>query len=261
MKLENKMSEIEVLENLTKRIEELEKILGISNKKSEVLKTEDSGKIFEKAICLAFNIDYVGKYKYSLEDAEKLSLRLTKLKDLFPSCIHSAEKGSRYDFTSIELFEGNYKYLSAKSTKRGIGKVAPQVIGQATPEKFCDLLSIPYSGMKELKKYFQTNIEKILPFMLKYTFDCSNVYYHLEKDTIQFITLKTEINWDLFEYSWSCDYNKWKNSTILKIKVKDKFLNLCEFQFHTKSRKNMANRWFYQNLLTIFKDHFEIVDL
>lgn len=256
---------------LKKRIEELEIIINNYLKKKETpkedlitydgLKTEDSGKIFEYAICLAFGIKYDGIFKYSEEEARKLSLRLTKLNELFPICEHIASKGSRYDFKSIERYESKYLYLSAKSTKKGHGKVAPQVIGQASPEKFCSTLDIEYSGIKELKKYIQTNIEKILPYMVKYTFDCSNVYYHLENKTIQFITLKKEIDWTLFEYTWTCDYNKWKNSTILKIKVGEKYINLCEFQFHTKSRKNMANRWFYQNILTIFKDNFEIIDL
>ena len=32
-----------------------------------VLKTEDTGKMFEMAICYAYGIEYNGKYKYSME--------------------------------------------------------------------------------------------------------------------------------------------------------------------------------------------------
>jgi hypothetical protein len=272
-KTEISLDDIKKLEDQIDELEkELNKLLLISKSKEEVkeevkekveeetkptLKTEDSGKIFEKAITLAFDIEYDGPYKYSIEDAMKMKDRLTKLNDHFPKCVHTAKKGARYDFTSIE---GN-KHLSAKTTKKGDGKVAPQVIGQATPEKFCSVLGLEYKGIKELKQYIQENVPTILSEMVKYTFDCTNVYYHVEKNTIELITLKSEIDWSKYTYKWTCDYNDWKNSSVLKIEIGGVFVNLCEFQFHTKSRKNMANRWFYQNILTHFKECFDIVEL
>jgi len=59
------------------------------------LQTEDTGKMFEMAICLAYGIPYDGKYKYSMELPEKLKPRLSKLIDIFPKCRHTAKKGGR----------------------------------------------------------------------------------------------------------------------------------------------------------------------
>ena len=36
------------------------------------IKTEDTGIIFEKSICMLYNIEYDGKYKYSIDEAEKI---------------------------------------------------------------------------------------------------------------------------------------------------------------------------------------------
>jgi len=44
---------------------------------------EDLGKIFEKAICLLFDIDFDGNYKYSLEEAINLKIKLLDLRKYF----------------------------------------------------------------------------------------------------------------------------------------------------------------------------------
>lgn len=228
------------------------------NMKKKILQTEDTGKKFEMAICLAYGIAYNGKYKYNIEDSEKLKERLYKLKDLFPMCIHTAKQGGRYDFTSIENDE---EHLSAKSTKKGVGKVAPQIIGQSQPKKFCDIINITYSTIPELKKYIQNNIINILPYLVKYTFDCPNLYYNKEHNTIRFIKLISEIEWNKYEYAWTCSWNEWKNSSTLKIVKENKKISLVEFQFHSKNRNNMAIRWFYENFLQIFKNNLNIIKL
>lgn len=66
------------------------------------LKTEDTGKIFEKAICDAYGIPYDGPFQYSQADVDKLTPRLKRLvtDNLFPMCAHTASKGARYDFTT-----------------------------------------------------------------------------------------------------------------------------------------------------------------
>ena len=211
------------------------------------------------AICLAYDIPYDGTYKYSMEVPEKLKPRLSKLVELFPKCFHTASKGSRYDFTSID----KKMHLSAKSTKKGVGKVAPQVIGQAQPEKFCSILNIEYTNNLNLKQYIQTNITTILPILLQYTFDCPNIFYNKSNDTIKYITLIKPIDWNLYNFIWSCNWDKWKNSSLLKIKYtkSDKYISLVEIQFHTKSRTNMAIRWCYETLLDIFKENFNIIHM
>lgn len=236
-------------------IESIEK-LAIKNIKK--LATEDTGKIFEMAICLAYGIHYDGKYKYSMETPEKLKTRLAKVVELFPMCSHTAKRGARYDFTGVA---DETKHLSAKTTKKGVGKVAPQVVGQSQPKKFCEIIGIPYTTNTDLKAYMQTNILSILPILVSYTFDCPNIYYNEEKNTIRFITLTTPIEWAKYTFKWTCDWSKWSNSSTLKVVVEEKEVALLEFQFHTKSRTNMAIRWCYENFLTIFKQNLSIIDI
>jgi hypothetical protein len=219
--------------------------------------TEDTGKIFEMAICLTYRIPYVGKYKYSMDSALILKERLHRLVDLCPMCRHTAEKGSQYDFTGIKETD----HLSAKSTKGGVGKVAPQVIGQCQPQKFCEIVGIEYTTNRNLKEYIQTNKLTILPILVSYTFDCPTVYYNRQEDTIRYITLNKDIEWDKYNFRWTCDFNKWKNSTTLKVVTQEREFAILEFQFHTKSRTNMAIRWFYENFLTLFNDNLSIIKL
>lgn len=220
--------------------------------------TEDTGKMFEMAICLAYGIEYDGKYKYDMEFPRSLLPRLAKLPELFPKCTHSAKRGSRYDFTCIE---DPTMHLSAKTIKKGSGKVAPQVIGQAQPQKFCEELGIPYTDVPTLKSYIQTNITAILPHLVSHTFDCPNLYYHQEENKIWFIQMVKEIDWSRMSYEWTKTGDEWNNSSTLKIRTSRGFVALVEFQFHSSSRTNMAVRWCYENLLDIFRDNFSITIL
>lgn len=220
--------------------------------------TEDTGKMFEMAICLAYGIEYDGKYKYDMELPRSLLPRLAKLPELFPKCTHSAKRGSRYDFTCIE---NPAMHLSAKTIKKGSGKVAPQVIGQAQPLKFCEELGIPYTDVPTLKNYIQTNITTILPHLVSHTFDCPNIYYHQEEDKIWFIQMVKDIDWSRMSYEWTKTCDDWNNSSTLKVRTSRGFVALVEFQFHSSSRTNMAVRWCYDNLLDIFRDNFSITAL
>ena len=223
------------------------------------LKTEDLGKIFERAICLAYGIDYDGKYKYGLEAPTALAPRLAKLTELFPACTHTAKRGARYDYTAT----GDAGlHLSAKTTK-GNGKVAPQVVGQAQPAKFCEVLGIPYTDVAALKAYLQSNVTAVLPGLLAHTLDSPTVYYNEATKTIRYITLKegVAIPWDSFSYTWSCSAVTWANSSVVKIVVDGKAVPLMEFQFHSKSRTNMAVRWCFEEFLVLFKDYLVVVDL
>lgn len=222
------------------------------------VKTEDTGKQFEMAICLAYETQYDGKYKYSMENPKILKQRLAKLLVLIPKCIHTAKKGARYDFTSST---DETIHLSAKSTKKGVGKVAPQVIGQAQPKKFCKIIGIPYTTNTELKEYIQTNILSLLPVLVNYTFDCPNIYYNQEKNTIRFITLIKTIEWDKYKFKWTCNWNEWNNSSTLKVIVDEKEVTLLEFQIHSKTRTNMAIRWCYENFLSIFEQNLCIIHM
>jgi hypothetical protein len=242
-------------------------INNITQSQSKI-KTEDTGKEFEMAICTVCEIPYNGPYKYTMELAELLKDRLVKIKSLFPNITHTAEKGARYDFTASDPTDlSKFIHLSAKTSKKGIGKVAPQVIGQAQPQNFCDIIGQTFTDIPILKQYIQENIIQILSILSDYTFDCPNIYFRKDKNTLKYIILETPIDWNKYEYIWTCDYNNWKNSTTLKIREKidnqldKKYIPILEFQIHTKSRTNMAIRWFYDNILDIFSDSFRIQNL
>ena len=219
------------------------------------VRTEDLGKMFEKAICLRFGIAYNGIYKYSLEDAQRVAGLMGKLPELYsPVCAHTASGGARYDFTGVS------GQLSAKTSKAFHGKVAPQVIGQPQPQKFCDTLGIPFTSVPELKMYIQTNIVSVLPVLVEHTFDCHNLYYNKAKGSIRLVRLVKPIAWGSFTYKWTKDALVWANSSTLKVVGADgKAVPIVEFQFHSKSRTNMAVRWCYDSLLDYFADHFDVV--
>ena len=227
-----------------------------STEPKPVIKTEDLGKMFEMAICLAFNTQFDGKYKYGMDFPTSLAPRLAKLAQLFPACTHTAKKGARYDYTSTD---GTH-HLSAKTTKKGVGKVAPQVIGQSQPKKFCEIVGVEFSTIPILKEYIRGNVQHILKILLEHTFDCPNVYFNQEKNKILHIVLATPIVWENYQYKWTNDWIATGSST-LKILVDGAEIALVEFQFHTKSRTNMAIRWFYENFLAVFKNNLAITDI
>ena len=235
-------------------VEQMQPVVEVKKK----LLTEDLGKMFEMAICLTFYIPYDGKYKYGMELPEQLKLRLAKLTELFPMCSHTAKKGARYDYTSID----GTQHLSAKTNKKGkkIGRVAPQVIGQAQPQKFCDILGIEFVSIEALKQHIQANTLAILPILTEHTFDCSNIYFNENNNTIQYIVLSTPIEWETYQFRWTNDWTKTGSST-LKIVIDGKETALVEFQFHSGGRSNMAVRWFYDNFIDVFKKNLTITHL
>jgi hypothetical protein len=85
---------------------------------------------------------------------------------------------------------------------------------------------------------------------------CSN---NQQEDTIRYIILNIPIEWDKYNFKWTC--NEWNNSSTLKVIVEEKEFALIEFQFHTKSRTNMAIRWCYENFLTIFHPNLCIIPM
>jgi hypothetical protein len=234
-----------------------EHVQPVTEVKKKLL-TEDLGKMFEMAICLTFNIPYDGKYKYGMELPEQLKQRLAQLVELFPMCSHTAKKGARYDYTSID----GTTHLSAKTNKKGkkIGRVAPQVIGQAQPQKFCDILGIELTTIPDLKEFIQANINVILPVLTEHTFDCPNLYFNQNNNTIQYIVLSSQIEWETYQFKWTNDWKKTGSST-LKIVIGCVETALVEFQFHSGGRSNMAIRWFYDNFINIFKNNLTITNL
>jgi hypothetical protein len=221
------------------------------------LQTEDTGKEFEMAICVAANTPYVGPYKYTMATAERLRSRLTALVKTFPPFVHTASRGSQYDFTGRD--DPSF-HLSAKTVKKTGGKVAPQVIAQVMPAKFCQIIGIPYTNDADLKQYIQSHVPSVLDLMMKYTFDCTNIFYNKQKDSIQTIVLRRPIVWKRYAFAWTRACEVWGNSTTLKVITNNENkVSIAEFQFHN-TRKNMAIRWNYEAFVAAFADHFEVTN-
>lgn len=252
LKLETNMAE--ALAILKKSNDKLPKLNSkdIINKKK--VSTEDLGKIFEKAICLLYEIVFDGNYKYSLEDAITIKDKLHKLLIIFPHKLkHIAKNGNKYDFVSIDGI-----YLSAKTTKKN-GKVCPQVIGQPTKKKFCEFFGIDsHYNLNEIKNYIETNINTFLEIYALNTFDCPMVYYNKHKNIILFIKLKESINWTNHNilFSHNIKNKKWNESSNINING----ISIGEFQIHNH-RDCIKFRWSFEKLLNMFNNNFEIVDL
>lgn len=222
--------------------------------KNKKILTEDLGKIFEMAICILYEIKYDGKYKYSIEEAETLSKRIVKLREILPyNILHTAKNGSQYDFMNIE----NDIKLSAKTTKKD-GKVCPQVIGQPSKKKFCEYFNLDSNtDLQSIKNYIENNIHKILNVYFNYTFDCPIIYYNKKKDLVYYIKNINEIEWDKHEIEFSHIKKQkiWNESSCISIKN----ITIGEFQVHNH-RDCIKFRWVFENLLKIF-DSFEIITL
>lgn len=205
---------------------------------------------------MAYGTPYVGPYKYDLEKPAALAPRLAALVAMVPACVHTAARGARYDFTTVT----GDKHISAKTSKRRGAKVAPQVIGQCQPAKFCELVGAgPFVDVPTLKHWIQTHVADVLPVLAAHTFDCLNVYWNAETDAIKVVRLREPIDFAATAgtWTWTCAADAWANSATLKFRG----IALVEFQFHTASRTNMAIRWCYDNFLTLFRDHLDITEL
>lgn len=235
--------------------------IALTNVPQKKVVTEDLGKIFEMAICLLYGIHYDGKYKYSLEEATKLKDRIISLQPIFPYELkHTAKNGNKYDFTGA-IDES--VQLSAKTTKKD-GKVCPQVIGQPSRKKFCDVFGldigkIDVSGnMDEVKQFIETNVSAMLEIYVQNTFDCPIVYYNKHKDKLLFVQLKNPIVWTTYDVSFShvVKNKKWNESSSISVNG----TTIGEFQVHTH-RDCIKFRWSFEKLLDLFSDHFEITNL
>ena len=219
--------------------------------------TEDLGKIFEMAICLYYEIDYDGHYKYSLQEAQILKNKLSNLKSVFPYNIkHCAKGGSKYDF---ECIDDPTIHLSAKTTKKD-GKVCPQVIGQPSRKKFCEFfdLDVHNVSLEQIKLYIINNIAHMLTVYCTHTFDCPLLYYNNHSNKLAFIVYKEHINWSnsTIQFSHNIKNKLWNESSSISING----VTIGEFQVHN-NRDCIKFRWCFEKLLAMFGQHFTIVDL
>lgn len=237
-------------------IEEDEPTIKVEMSAQKKVLTEDLGKIFEMAICLLYEIEYDGKYKYSMEEANNIKCKLHKLKEVFPFKLkHVAKNGNKYDFVSVNDDKIN---LSAKTTKKD-AKVCPQVIGQPSKKKFCEFFGIDsHYDLEQIKNYIEMNVKSLLEIYALNTFDCPIVYYNKHKNIILFVKSKESINWTNYNVSFShiTKNKKWNESSSIIIDG----ITIGEFQIHNH-RDCIKFRWSFEKLLNLFNDNFEIVDL
>jgi hypothetical protein len=216
--------------------------------------TEDLGKMFEKAICLLYNIPFVGPYKYGDDIPTKLIPKIQKIVDLFPVSEHTAANGFRYDFKSADG-----KYLSAKTTKKD-KKVCPQVIGQPTKKGFCESFGLPTDSSNDtIKEYISNNLKSMLTKYFHHTFECDIVYYNRNTDSVLYVRTKEPINWDSvnLDFSHIRKNKKWNESSTIYLVKNDETYTLGEFQVH-KHRNCIKFRWNFENVLSLFPDNFEV---
>lgn len=248
--------------NVLKKVKKIlivEKDQPIVEEKIKIQKkvlTQYLGKIFEMAICLLYEIEYDGKYKYSLEESEIIKDKLYNLKNVFQFKIkHIAKNGNKYDFVSIDDDKIN---LSVKTTKKD-AKVCPQFIGQPSKKKFCEFFGIDLLyNLEQIKEYIEMNIKYLLQMYVLNTFDCPIVYYNKHKNIILFVKLKESIKWENYDISFShvIKNKKWNESSCIIIDG----ITIGEFQIHNH-RNCIKFRWLFEKLLNLFKDNFEIIDL
>jgi len=221
---------------------------------TSTVQTEDLGKKFEMGICLLYGIPYDGKYKYSMEEAEKIRDRIAPLLNIFSHQIrHTAKNGSQYDFTGLH---DETIRLSAKTTKKD-GKVAPQVIGQPSRKKFCDVFGIAdTSNLEEIKSYIEVNAQLMLEKYFDTTFYCPILYYNQHKDIVQFIRLVSKVDWSSQVIQFTKTGAAWNESSSIKIGK----VTIGEFQVHNH-RDCIKFRWSFEKLIELFKESFEIVNL
>lgn len=214
-----------------------------------IVNTEKIGKIFEMAICTLFNSKFNGEYKYSIEEAEKMSIRISKLKTFISSCEHIGKK-DEYDFKT------NNGYLSAKTTKSS-DKICPQIIGQPSKKVFCKHFKLPETSTNDdIKKYIIKNTSSLLDEYIKNTFHCSLLYYDTLKDKVLYINKKKDIKWINSNLSFSRNLEDWNESSTLKYNDE----TIGEFQIHT-GRSGIKFRWNLYKLLGLFKNNFDVLYL
>jgi len=221
-------------------------------KNEGVLVTEDLGKIFEKSICMLYNIPYIGPYKYGNERPMLLKDRIKGLVDIFPMLTHTAAKGALHDFTSTD----STLHLSAKTSKKKDGKVAPQKIGQPTKKKFLEYFGLPLDMTNsDIKIFIQRDIVRILNEYFKYTFDDKIIYYNEARDVAMFVEKVNNVVFDpeLIEFGCIRKDKEWNESNILFYNN----IKIGEFQIH-RNRSCIKFRWFFENMLALFPDNFKI---
>lgn len=179
---------------------------------------------------------------------------------------HVAEKQNPVDF----LLE-DATTLSVKTNQRGLGKVAPQTIGQPTSktyfEYFDDYLDIEvpemYADKVKLFKEISINeIDTVIRHYLDNLFECEHLLYfydildrsgRINRNYKYLYVKKRTINLDLSKdrFRFTQTINSWVEScTVRYVTDEGKALSIGEFQAH-QNRDCLKFRFNMKNLLKL----------
>jgi hypothetical protein len=210
------------------------------------------GRIAEKALCLALNTDFVGKFpEQMLPEAEALAVRFAAFRPHLPGeYTHTAARGARYDYTSPS------GYLSLKTTLKDY-KVCPQVIGQTTKKNWSIHFGLPGDSNPDvIKRYIEADLPHILSEYFKYTFESPVVHYNKKNGQGMLIAALTPIDWTNEDFTLTRSGEAWTESTTLKIGN----ITVGEFQIHNH-RNNVKFRWDLKKLLAAFPANFTVTSV
>lgn len=183
---------------------------------------------------------------------------------------HIAEGQNPVDF--------NLKYnktLSVKTNQDGLGKVAPQIIGQPTSQTYFDYLEKYFDNFNlrnELalenlndtyenrsyifKKYSIANIVDVIDMYWENLFDCDYYihFFNLEKHCNpleNYVVLEKEMppKWDESKFTFTQSLCSWNESNTLKYCG----INIGEFQVH-RNRNCFKFRFNIKGLIKLIKD-------
>jgi len=212
------------------------------------------GEHFEMGLCLKLGIPYNKKKdRIDMEFAIQISNCISEdiIAVIGSDFIHNQESTARYDFTSAD----GSGHLSCKTSLGKVCKIAPSVIGQSSRKTFCEQIGVPLENDQDLKRLIQEENRTVglLNIFQEYTFDCPILYYNDKEHSVKLIKMIQGIDWESLEYEWTKHYSKWHSSSTLRYNG----TAIMEIQFHS-NRPGLAFRWYLDNVLTLFRDHFII---
>ena len=240
------------------------------------INNESIGISAEVAIAKSFGVSVNPYYEARAEQAiVDLLLKNDNVKKIFnreniPVPVeHIAEGQNPVDF----VLEGN-KSLSVKTNQGGLGKVAPQIIGQPTAETYFTYLERYFSnfslrnelaaeGMRDtyenrsyiFKKNSMNNTAAVVDMYWRNLFDCDYYLHFFNLDNYSnplnnYILLKKAVPpvWDNSKFSFTQSLNSWNESNTLKYYE----ISMGEFQVHRK-RNCFKFRFNMKGVMELFR--------
>lgn len=258
---------IDVLKNLTNpvlenKIADLRKLL-----KPSKIKTEDTGLVFEYALCIYYNVPYDGKFKYEIPKAEEIANTLKYSKfQLYnftgTDMIHTAAKQARYDFTSKD---GKFKFHAKTAKRIANQKQAAEVIGQGSMKTLINHFNLPITfNRSQFKSWIMENIDTYITEQYNFLFNEPICYFVEDVYECYWITPIKKINVEKKNITFTKKLENWDNSNTIKYNG----ISIAEIQFHSSDRVNIVTRFNFNTnslnktgIFVAFQEYFDIKKL